>query len=41
MEIQIFEYLKNKKSFFDEIKTFFTVFVGLSFGKKINGRHKL
>ena len=34
MEIQKFEYLENKKSFLDEIKTSFIVFVGLSFGEK-------
>ena len=34
---QNFEYLKNKKSFLDEIKkTIFIVFEGLSFGEKIN-----
>ena len=33
-QIQIFEYLENKKSFLDEIKTFFIVFEGLSFGEK-------
>ena len=31
MEIQIFEYGEKEKSFLDEIKTFFTVFEGLSF----------
>ena len=35
MEIQIFEYVKNKKSFFDEIKTFFTVLEGVPFGEKV------
>ena len=34
-KIQKFEYLENKKSFLDEIKTFFTVFEELSFGEKI------
>ena len=34
METQKFEYLKNEKSFLDEIKIFFTVFEGLSFGEK-------
>ena len=34
-KIQKFEYLENEKSFLDEIKTFFTVFEGLSFGEKI------
>ena len=29
-----FEYLENGKSFLDEIKTFFIVFEGLSFGEK-------
>ena len=33
-EIQKFEYLENEKSFLDEIKTFFIVFEGLSFGEK-------
>ena len=33
-EIQKFEYLKNKKSFLDEIKTIFIVFEGLSFSEK-------
>ena len=33
-EIQKFEYLENKKSFLDEIKTFSVVFDGLSFGQK-------
>ena len=31
---QKFEYLKNEKSFLDEIKTFFIVFEGLSFDEK-------
>ena len=35
-KIQKFEYLENEKSFLDEIKKFFTVFDGLSFGEKIN-----
>ena len=30
-EMQKFEYLKNKKSFLDEIKSIFIVFEGLSF----------
>ena len=34
MKIHKFEYLENKKSFLDEIKTFFVVFTGLSFGEK-------
>ena len=29
-----FEYLQNQKSFLNEIKTFFIVFEGLSFGEK-------
>ena len=33
-EIQKSEYLKNKKSFLDKIKTFFIVFEGLSFNEK-------
>ena len=33
-EIQKFEYLEDEKSFLDEIKTFFIVFEGLSFGEK-------
>ena len=32
--IQKFGYLENEKSFLDEIKTFFIVFEGLSFGEK-------
>ena len=32
---QKFEYLKNKKSFLDEIKNIFIVFKGLSVGEKI------
>ena len=44
--LQKFEYLENEKSFLDEIKTFFIVFKGLSFGEKIkkiikNSGHKL
>ena len=35
MKIQKFEYLKNEKSFLDEIKTFFIVSEGLSFGEKL------
>ena len=35
MEIQKFEYLKNKMSFLDEIKTFFTVLEGVPFGEKV------
>ena len=31
-KLQKFEYFKNEKSFLDEIKTFFIVFEGLSFG---------
>ena len=34
-KLQKFEYLKNKKSILDQIKTFFTVFEGLSIGEKI------
>ena len=30
-----FKYLESEKSFLDEIKTFFIVFKGLSFGEKI------
>ena len=33
-KLQKFEYLENKKSFLDDIKTFFIVFEGLSFGEK-------
>ena len=33
-KIQKFKYLKNEKSFLDEIKTFFMNFEGLSFGEK-------
>ena len=35
-EIEKFEYLENEKPFLDEMKTFFTVFEGLSFGKNKN-----
>ena len=35
-KLQKFEFLENKKSFFDEIKkTFFIDFQGLTFGEKI------
>ena len=34
-KLQKLEYLKNKKSFLYEKKTFFIVFEGLSFGEKI------
>ena len=34
-KLQKLEYLENEKSFLDEIKTFFIVFEGLSFGEKI------
>ena len=34
MKIQIFEYLKNEKSFLDEIKKIFHSFEGPSFGEK-------
>ena len=34
MEIQTFEYLKNKSSLLDEIKNILIVFEGLSFGEK-------
>ena len=34
-KLQKFEYLENKKSFLDEIKTFFIAFEGLSFGEEI------
>ena len=41
MKIQKFEYLKNEKSFLDEIKSFFVVFEGLPFAEKIkNNGHK-
>ena len=33
-KIQKFKYLKNEKSFLDEIKNFLIVFEGLSFGEK-------
>ena len=33
-EIEKFEYLKNEKSFLDEIKNIFIVFEGLSFHEK-------
>ena len=36
MKIQKCEYFENEKSFLDEIKTFFVVFEGLSFGEKLN-----
>ena len=32
--IQKFEHLENGKSFLDEMKLFFIVFLGLLFGKK-------
>ena len=35
-----FEYLENEKSFLDEIKTFFVVFEGLSFGENKNLKKK-
>ena len=34
-KLQIFEYLENEKSIFDEIKNIFHIFKGLSFGAKI------
>ena len=34
-KLQKFEYLGNKKSFFDEIKNIFIVFEGISFDEKI------
>ena len=34
MKIQKFKNLKNEKNFLDEIKIFFIVFEGLSFGGK-------
>ena len=40
-KLQKFEYLENEKSFLDEIKTFFTVFEGLSFGEKIKISEKI
>ena len=33
MKIQKIEYLENEKIFLDEIKNFFKVFEGLSFGE--------
>ena len=30
------EYLKNEKSFFDEVENIFIVFEGLSFSEKLN-----
>ena len=40
--LQKVEYLKNEKSFLDEMKSIFIVFEGLSFGKPIkSSRHKL
>ena len=46
MKIPEFEYLKNEKSFLDEIKFFIVVVKGLSFGEKKkkmikNSTHKL
>ena len=38
---QKFEYLENEKSFLDEIKTFFTVFEGLSLGEKTKNWQKI
>ena len=39
---ETFEYLKNKNSFLDKIKSIFVVFKGLSFvGKRKISRHKL
>ena len=38
--LQKSEYLKNVKSFLDEIKSLFIVFEGLSFGPKIKNRQK-
>ena len=35
-KIQKFDYLENEKSFLDEIKNFFIVFEGLSFGENRN-----
>ena len=40
-KLQKFEYLANEKSFFDEIKTFFIVFEGPSFGENIKILWKL
>ena len=34
-KIQAFEYLENEKSFLDEIKSIFVVFVGRSYSEKI------
>ena len=34
-KLQKFEYLKNEKTFLDEIKNIFIVFEGLSFDEKI------
>ena len=34
-KLQKIEYLRNKKSFLGKVKTFFTVFEGLSLGEKI------
>ena len=34
-KLQKFEYLKNEKSFFNEMKNIFIVFEGLSFGEKL------
>ena len=40
--MQNFEYIENEKSFLDQIKAFFIIFEGLSFGEKIkNSGHKL
>ena len=40
--MQNFEYIENEKSFLDQIKAFFKIFEGLSFGEKIkNSGHKL
>ena len=33
-KIQKFEYLENEKNFLDELKRFFIIFEGLSFGEK-------
>ena len=35
-KLQKIEYHENENSFFDDIKTFFMIFEGLSFGKKIS-----
>ena len=40
-KLQKFEYLENEKSFLDEIKTFFTVFEGLSLGEKTKNWQKI